>query len=182
MILTCETCRKQFRRKPGYVAKTPPPYRCSRKCQFAIHVRFWDRVKKADGCWLWTGKINHNGYGSLQVNYSWRLAHRVAWALVNGPIPKGLNACHKCDNPRCVNPAHLFLGTAADNVRDAKQKGRVCCGEAHCFARLDNKRVRAIRKIYASGEQDQYELADHFGVAVMTINRVVNWKSWCHVS
>lgn len=93
-------------------------------CADTQAARFLSKIKIIDKCWLWTGATNEHGYGKLSANGSWRLAHRVSWNLSNGEIPDNLQVLHRCDTPACVNPAHLFLGTHADNMRDMKQKGR----------------------------------------------------------
>ena len=104
-----------------------------------LDVAFWAKVEKRTGtdCWKWLGDPSRAGYGSLRVGGRNRLAHRVSYVLANGPIPSGMLVCHRCDNPSCVNPAHLFLGTHGDNTRDAIQKGRLDPGafqrkKTHC--------------------------------------------------
>lgn len=93
-----------------------------------LSERFWARVVKGDGCWVWTGARNAQGYGRMTAGSrgaGYLRAHRVSWELANGPVPKGLWVLHRCDNPPCVNPAHLWLGTRLDNMRDCSAKGRI---------------------------------------------------------
>lgn len=97
-----------------------------------FHERFWAQVNKTDTCWLWTGRMNPvRGYGRCYYRKRDIDTHRIAWELTYGPIPDGLVVCHRCDNPPCVNPDHLFLGTQADNVADKVAKNRQAKGETH---------------------------------------------------
>ena len=98
------------------------PMRCVTRD--AAVERFWKNVDKTESCWVWTGSVRHFGHGHLNVSRRRILAHRFSWELAHGPVPAGLNVCHRCDNPRCVHPEHLFLGTQGDNVRDMVAKGR----------------------------------------------------------
>jgi hypothetical protein len=125
-----------------------------------LERRFWNKVLKTDDCWLWTGALNapegtrSGGYGVVGTTRpKTALAHRVAWELVNGPIPAGMVVAHRCDNRRCVNPAHLFIGTQKDNVHDMLAKGRQrnqfkhrthCC-RGHEYT-CDNTRLYAGRR------------------------------------
>lgn len=95
--------------------------------QIPIQDRFWLHVDKSGDCWLWTGATDHNGYGKVDYRTPLRRtlgAHRISWMLRYGDIPNGLKVLHKCDNPKCVNPDHLFLGTHQDNMDDMVAKGR----------------------------------------------------------
>jgi|SRR3990167_672660 len=143
---------------------------------------FLKKVNKRsdDECWEWIGAHTDVGYGVF--GRPMRGAHRVSYALYYGKLPANLLVCHKCDNPKCVNPHHLFLGTHSDNMKDRNTKGRnVVRGERHGLHKLTNDEVVDIRELYANKIFSQYELADLCGVSVMTINWAVNSKSWKHV-
>lgn len=146
-------------------------------------ARFWQFVRKADGCWLWVGSQS-GGYGTFRLDGKMRKAYRIAWELTNGPIPDGLFACHRCDNPLCVNPAHLFLGTAADNNRDRHAKGRsrglFVNGSEHPRAKLTDGDVRTMRTLHADGQLPR-EIAVRFGVSRAQVAKIVTGKAWNHV-
>lgn len=92
----------------------------------SLEERFWEKVQKSSGCWLWMAAKANYGYGVINLGTGLGLvrAHRLSWAMHNGPVPEGREVCHRCDVPACVNPAHLFLGTHGDNMRDMVKKGR----------------------------------------------------------
>lgn len=132
-------------------------------------------------CWYWRGSHTNLGYGMFN-GFGELRAHRAAWVMMNGPIPKGMHVLHKCDVRCCVNPDHLFLGTHTDNMRDMVAKGRHkapgLCGDANPRSKLRSDQIDEIRQKYASGNVTQAKLAKEYGVAQMTINRVVNFKAW----
>ena len=128
---------------------------------------FWARVQKSDACWDWTGYAFNTGYGELWWNGAKVNAHRLAWQLTHGVIPAGAHICHTCDRRICVNPAHLFIGTAADNMHDMARKFR------HGMRRLEPAQVIEIRNRYATGDVRQLDLAREFGVAQTTISYVL---------
>lgn len=143
-----------------------------------IEERFWKKVIKTKGCWEWIGAKFPGGYGNFRGN----CAHRFAYSLQNGEIPKGLVACHKCDNKICVNPSHIFIGTHADNVLDKVKKGRHPRGSRTYNSKLNEKCVREIRKKYIPRKYSMYRLAREYGVHVMTICDVLSGKKWAHVT
>lgn len=141
------------------------------------------------GCWLWTGAPGDSSatgqYGRFRIaGVQWK-AHRAAWRLYRGDIPSGQHVLHHCDNPACVNPAHLFLGTNDDNVADRVRKGRSGGesrpGEAHPLHKLHASDVRSIRARYAAGEKGR-ALASEFSVHPATISEIVSRKKWTHLS
>jgi hypothetical protein len=132
-------------------------------------------------CWEWQGRVDHDGYGLYGSPLLGEgRAHRRAWVLAHGPIPEGLLVCHHCDNPPCVNPAHLFLGTSADNTRDSVEKGRRACGERVNTAKLSVADVREIRRLREGGATQQ-ALADRFGCSQPMVGVIVRREAWRHV-
>lgn len=160
--------------------------------------RFWARVERGPGCWLWTQFRDPEGYGRFWVVSRRRRvrAHRVAFELETGINPGDLFVCHTCDNPRCVHPDHLFMGTSEDNSRDRDSKGRqargttsgartqphrVCRGSRNGRAKLDEAMVRALRAEIAGG-MSLSEVARRFAVSVQVIWAIHHRKRWRHVS
>jgi hypothetical protein len=125
--------------------------------------------------------VQPHGYGKFMLDGVGQWAHRVAWALAFGPIPAGMHVCHKCDNPRCVRPAHLFLGTVTDNQRDSVRKGRHIKGEAVGNAKLTEAQVKDIRHRFRAGTT-QRELAASYGVAQTAVSAIVRRVTWAHVA
>lgn len=181
--------------------------------------RFWERIDRSnnDGCWSWRGGKDASGYGTLVGGVlegqsgKYLKAHRVSWELHYGPIPDGLFVLHRCDNPPCCNPKHLFLGTAGDNIRDAVAKGRTAKGErngtrlhperlargdrngTHLHpdrvlrgeglpqSKLTDDQVVAIRQRFAQGGITKTDLAAMYGVDRGTILHIVTRKTWAHI-
>lgn len=155
--------------KPNKYGPTPKP----------IGERFWTKVRKTRGCWEWTGSKNRDGYGNLLAGSAYPdrqfvRAHRVSWELHVGPIGE-LFVLHKCDNPSCVRPDHLYLGTQQKNVKDraTRRRGKEHrqFGEANDNAKLSDADVRAIKELLKSS-RPQREIAEMFGVKQPQISRI----------
>jgi hypothetical protein len=138
-------------------------------------------------CWEWRASLDGRGYGQIRVDRKTKRAHRLSYELLVGPIPEGLFVCHQCDNPRCVNPYHLFLGTAKDNSMDMARKGRqgfqsnpnkIRRGSKHGRAKLTEQQVLAIREAWSLGSSTMQQLANDFNVSSSTIDYIVNKKGW----
>ena len=137
-------------------------------------------IDKTTGCWVWSGFLREGcgpsgwgTYGRCGNHY----AHRMSWELYRGLVPPKLYVCHRCDNPPCVNPGHLFLGNATENMRDAWDKGRMPRGEQCRKAKLTEYAVRLIRERAANGATQRFLAAD-FNVTQTTISHVIHKRSW----
>lgn len=147
---------------------------------------FWKKVEKTDDCWFWRGAISNTGYGNFCFRKKNKLiqngAHRFSYILQYGKIPRRKFVCHKCDNPSCVNPLHLFVGTNSENIKDSFNKGRIPIrGEKHYRAKLTDESVRHIRNLYATKKYIQLQLAEKFGVTRRHISFIVNKQKWAHI-
>lgn len=148
-----------------------------------IEDRFWAMVKKTNGCWEWMGQRLPRGYGMIKQNEPRKniYTHRLSWEIHHGAIPEGKSVLHHCDNPGCVNPAHLFVGSDKDNMADCARKGRIrgCTkinwrGERSPKAKLTDDAVRDI----LTGRQSLAALANKYGVTKGTIWKVRNGLTW----
>ncbi len=184
---TCEQCGKTFadRFRPDRVRRF-----CSVECRTdASKVpgrdRFWQKIAvgDVDSCWEWQRFRNPLGYGRFRFEGKTELAHRIAWELTHGEIPVGMFVCHSCDNPPCCNPAHLWLGTNAENIKDAARKGRgyrggtppYYSGADHPSAKLTEGDVRAIRQRASEGCPS---LAREFGITRDHVRRIILRQAW----
>ena len=141
----------------------------------SVEERFWEKVDRTGDCWLWTGCKIKDGYGRFGIrSYELELAHRVAWELTYGPIPEGKEVCHTCDNPPCVNPAHLFLADHKMNMRDMVVKARQSKGEHRPNHKLTYTQVQEIIKSPLSYRK----LAVVYSVGKTTIEAAKTGRSW----
>lgn len=177
----CDRCGESF----AHPARGQPYRYCSLEC---AKPPVWDRLlqrlvgsDEPGGCLVWTGKSNHDGYGEIQHEGAIWKVHRLVWTLTVGPIPEGLEVCHRCDNPACARVNHLFLGSHTDNMRDMARKGRGVYpdvrGEKHGASKLTDSKVRAIRR----DRRTQAVIAESYGISQSLVSQVKRGKVWRHV-
>jgi hypothetical protein len=151
--------------------------------------RFHSRYTRGNGCWLWSGACDQDGYGVIKYKKRQYRVHRVMYELCNGPIPNGKVVMHTCDVPGCVRPDHLKVGTNLENTRDMVSKGRKHLtigskaqqGVLNGRARLTEEDVRKIRRRFAEGEL-QINLAPEFGITQGAVHKIIARRTWKHVS
>lgn len=145
--------------------------------------KFWEKVDKGSGkkeCWNWNSGLTKAGYGQFHCDGRNTRAHRYSYELHHGPVPKGKFICHTCDNERCVNPDHLFLGIPKDNSDDMVQKDRQSKGSKRYNAKLTEKDVKVIKRRLLKGEKPRI-IAEDFGVDPTTISAINKGRNWKHV-
>jgi hypothetical protein len=147
----------------------------------ALKQRIDSHTDKSGNCWEWTAS-KRNGYGRIKVDKSMLSVHRLVYEMTNGKISKEMSVCHKCDNPSCVNPDHLFLGTHSDNMRDMVSKNRRDSkGSKNGRSLLTEPSVRIIKKLLLEGFMLQKDIASKFNVSISTISGINQDKTWRHI-
>lgn len=148
-----------------------------------LDLRFWSKAAltaNPERCWHWQKGKQNKGYGVFGIGRKAFLAHRVAYLIGHGRDPGKFCVCHKCDNPSCVNPKHLFLGTTIQNLKDMTKKGRRVHGEGYSNAKLTDELVRKCRQRSASGESGR-SIARSLDISVATIAMMLKGETWTHV-
>lgn len=179
---SCDHCGQPFltlASKPGQHCSL----RCARSKQTAD--RFWPKVAKGDGCWEWRGSRDRGGYGIIGASRHQRAtrAHRVSWELHHGrSVPDGLYVLHHCDNPPCVRPDHLYVGTLGDNAKDCVERNRLGDrrGRANSNAKLTEADVRAVIAMLQAGATQQ-AVASRFGISQPQVSSIARRKNWAHL-
>ena len=188
--LICSYCGKKF---TDYFCKHKNARNvcCSVECKHKKLLntteKFWHKVNKngpvcerlGTRCWEWTGGKDTDGYGEMMFEKKMSKSHRLSWIFAYGPIPKGLCVCHTCDNPKCVNPSHLFLGTNQINTLDRTMKGRSAHNTKgkNGMAKTTEDQAIAIREIYKTGKTTT-SIAASFGISRREVNNIVSGKAW----
>lgn len=187
----CVGCGREFERPRGrrtdaeWAKRRFCTSRCGRRWGIAqvseddlrTKIRKVSAVDPATGCWNFTGAARNKGYGQISIRGKVTLAHRAAYELFLGPIPSGLQICHRCDNPLCINPSHLFAGSAEENMQDAAKKGRTARGGNHPCAKLTEADARAIRGM----EGHPREIARRFNVSPSAVIGIRLRRTWKHL-
>lgn len=162
--LICVGCKKQYERPEN-------------KCTYcSIECQFWTHVDKSSACWNWTGSTHKFGYGEFRRNSILIRSHRFSYELHKGEIPTGFGINHHCDNPKCVNPAHLYAGTQLDNTNDAVKRDRIGS------RKLTKEQVYSIKLRLSNGSSNAYRLSKIFNISQCAVWCIQHNKTWKHVT
>ena len=156
-------------------------YTCSIECKMLIRLELLTHQHADNDCWDWRWTSMPTGYGKIMYAETQLLAHRLSYTINIGEIPKGNVVCHKCDNPACINPSHLFTGTHGDNVADKVAKGRQGFGETHSGVKLKESDALEIRELLAHKAMKQKDIACAYGVTPSQICHIKTRKLWGHL-
>lgn len=183
--LTQKEIGERYNKSPCWVSQQMKYHQIPTRETIDIKGRFLYYVKiplNPNDCWEWIGFRSPLGYGRFKLNGIILLAHRISYILFNGEIDSALCCLHKCDNPGCVNPNHLFLGTREDNVKDARQKGRSCyaIGEKNGRVKLIEYKVKEIKALLLQGKS-QADIAKNFGVSQSTVSSIKQGRNWKYI-
>jgi len=162
----------------GCFSKGFTPWNKDRIIPIEDRIKNKFKVDPNNNCWIWQGFKDKDGYGSIIINQKMNKPHRVMWEIHNGPIPEGINVLHKCDNPPCVNPDHLFLGSQKDNIQDCIKKDRFVRGEKNGRAKLTKNKVI---KIYYDNRK-YAEIAKDFSVSKASVGSIKKGRNWAHLN
>jgi len=183
VLKTCAQCGKHY---SIVLSKLDTSKYCSRKCLGKANAErsrivsldsFWNIIDRGPSCWEWPFGKDRDGYGKMRVNGENKRVHRIAYELAIGPIPKNMMVCHHCDNPSCVRPDHLFLGTPKDNAHDMALKGRAIQGEQHHSARISREDVIKIRL----DTRPARTIGSDYGISKTAVERIRKRVTWKHV-
>ncbi len=183
-----EPCNHAWRLKDGDTVRLYDPcpvcaeIKVAREEVSSTLFRLMEKVLDGEQCWEWRGSLNNYGYGAFWHKNKYDYAPRVSYEVFLGEIPEGKFVLHNCDNPLCVNPHHLFIGTHQDNMADMVAKGRSRRGEVNRFSKLKTEQVIEILRLYKNGFTNKTALGKRFSVAHTTINKIVAGKSWKNIN
>lgn len=182
--VVCANCGRNFKYKHRNSSTKycgPACYHASQKKPMTIDRLFHGTTRTDSGCLNRPWGSTISGYSSFNVDGKTKLAHRVSYEMHYGPIPDGLVVCHKCDNPFCIEPTHLFVGTHKDNTQDALQKNRLVRGEAAKNSKLTDQDVLTIRARHKAGGITAAALAKEYKVSIALMSFVINRQRWTHL-
>ncbi len=187
---TCEQCQTAARAMNKLILRD--------ELSLDFQKAFWSKTDCVEGgaCWLWKAAKTTHGYGAVKIAGRVLFAHRVAYALINRSTPVDKLVCHSCDNPACINPLHLFLGSHADNSRDMRNKNRqaigarngtktcpasIARGDKHGRSILSSEQVANIKRLLSAGETCR-KIGSMFGVGRSTVGEIKRGRTWTHIS